>query len=145
VKLKIKTPDKREIELVAESSDKGPGTYLAMFAPRASGAYRATVTATAADGSPVGQRETGWTVEPETEEFRTLSANRPLLERIATETGGELLALSDLDAFVTSLPNRKIPQTESWTYPLWHQWQVFLIALTCLIGEWALRRWRGLP
>lgn len=145
VKLKIKTPDKREIELVAESSDKAPGSYQANFAPRTAGAYRATVTVNAADGSSVGSRDTGWSVEPQTEEFRTLTVNRPLLEQVASQTGGEVLALDGLDSFVASLPNRKIPVTESWTYPLWHQWHVFLIAIGCLIGEWGLRRWRGLP
>jgi uncharacterized membrane protein len=145
VKLKVHTPDKRELDLVAESSDQAPGAYQATFAPRAAGAYRATVTVMAADGSEVGTRETGWSVEPETEEFRTLTVNRPLLERIASSSGGEVLSLDGLDAFVASLPNRKIPVTESWTYPLWHQWQVFLLALACFVGEWGLRRWRGLP
>jgi uncharacterized membrane protein len=145
VKLKVKTPDQREIELVAESSDKAPGAYQATFAPRAAGAYRATVSVTAADGSEVGSRETGWSVEPETEEFRTLAVNRPLLARMAKETGGEVLTLDGLETFVASLPNRKIPITETWTYPLWHQWHVFLIAMACLVGEWGLRRWRGLP
>jgi hypothetical protein len=56
-----------------------------------------------------------------------------------------LVALNSLDSFVAGLPNRKIPLTESWTYPLRHQWQVFLIALVCLVGEWGLRRWKGLP
>jgi len=145
VSLKISTPDKREIEMVAEASDKSPGTYVASFQPRAGGAYRATVKVMSADGSEVGQRETGWAAEPETEEFRTLSVNRPLLERIASQTGGEVISLDRLESFVASLPNRKIPFTESWIYPLWHQWQVFFIALTCLIAEWGLRRWRGLP
>lgn len=145
VRLKVHTPDKREIELVAESSDAGPGLYQTTFAPREAGAYRATVSVTAADGSTIGQRETGWSVEPETEEFRTLAVNRPLLERIAKDSGGEVLELDGLDSFVGSLPNRKIPMTETWTYPLWHQWQVFTLALACLIGEWGLRRWRGLP
>jgi hypothetical protein len=103
------------------------------------------VTVNAADGSSVGSRDTGWSVEPQTEEFRTLTVNRPLLDNIASQTGGEVLALDGLESFVTSLPNRKIPVTESWTYPLWHQWHVFLIAIGCLVGEWGLRRWRGLP
>jgi len=145
VTLHVKTPDKREIELTAEASERGLGTYLASFAPRAAGAYRATVSVVGPDGSTVGERETGWSVEPETEEFRTLTANRPLLERLASETGGETLTADGLEAFVSSLPNRKIPIVESWTYPLWHQWQVFLLAITCLVGEWGLRRWRGLP
>jgi hypothetical protein len=145
VTLRVKTPDDREIELAAEASDRGPGMYAASFAPRAAGAYRATVDVIAPDGSTVGERQTGWSVEPETEEFRTLTANRPLLARLASETGGETLALDRLETFVGSLPNRKIPVVESWTYPLWHQWHVFVAAIACLVGEWGLRRWRGLP
>jgi len=145
VTLKIHTPDKRDIELVAESSDKAPGTYVASFAPRAGGAYRATVSVAGPDGSEVGQRDIGWSVEPETEEFRTLTVNRPLLEKLASQTSGEVLTLDGLESFVASLPNRKIPVVESWTYPLWHQWHVFVIAIACLVGEWGLRRWRGLP
>ncbi len=145
VALRVQTPDDHKIELVAESSDRSPGQYEALFAPRAPGVYRATITVTAADGSEVGQREIGWTVEPQTEEFRTLAVNRPMLEKLAKQTGGEVIALDDLDSFVSSLPNRKIPVTETWTYPLWHQSSVFLLAITCLIGEWGLRRWRGMP
>ena len=37
------------------------------------------------------------------------------------DTGGEVLTASGLDAFVSSLPNRKIPVVETWTYPLWQQ------------------------
>lgn len=145
VKLKVTGPDRREIEMVAEASTRGPGLYEATFAPRAAGAYRVAVNAVAADGSPVGERTTGWSIEPETEEFRELAANRPLLTKFARETGGEVISLDQLDSFVASLPNRKIPVTESWTYPLWHQWQLFTVALVCLIGEWGLRRWKGLP
>jgi uncharacterized membrane protein len=145
IAIKVKTPDKRQIELIAEASSAAAGTYEASFAPRVAGAYRAEVTVTAPDGSPVGQRETGWSVEPETEEFRTLTVNRPLLARIASQTGGEVLTLDALNSFVATLPNRKIPVVENWTYPLWHQWQVFLVAIGCLVSEWGLRRWKGLP
>lgn len=145
VTLKVQTPDKREISLNAESSDQAPGQYAAVFAPRVPGAYRAKVTVTAPDGSQVGQREVGWTAEPQTEEFRTLAVNRPLLEQIAQQSGGEVIDVHRLDQFVSSLPNRKIPITETWTYPLWHQSSVFLVAITCLIAEWGLRRWKGLP
>lgn len=145
VALRVQTPDGHKIELVAESSDRSPGQYEALFAPRAPGVYRASISVAAADGSDVGQREIGWAVEPQTEEFRTLAVNRPLLETLAKDTGGEVIDLDDLDPFVSSLPNRKIPVTETWTYPLWHQSSVFLLAIGCLIGEWGLRRWRGMP
>jgi len=145
VVLEVQTPDKQSIKLVAESSDKSPGQYSTLFAPRLPGVYRAKVTVTAPDGSEVGQREIGWTSEPQTEEFQTLSVNRPFLERLAQQTSGEVLDLAGLDRFVTSLPNRKIPIVETWTYPLWHQTSVFLFAIGCLIGEWGLRRWKGMP
>ena len=144
-KITVHTPDKRTIELVAEASGKAAGEYLATFAPRDSGPYRADVSVTGADGSEVGSRETGWALEPETEEFRTLSVNRELLARIAQESGGEVVTLGGLESFVASLPNRKIPVMETWTWPLWHQWSVLAAAISCFVGEWGLRRWRGLP
>ena len=144
VLLRVQTPDSHTIELIAESSDRSPGQYEALFAPRVPGVYRATVIVTAADSSEVGQREIGWTVEPQTEEFRTLAVNRPLLKQLAQQTGGEVISAGDLDRFVGSLPNRKIPITETWTYPLWHQSSVFFFAFGCLISEWGLRRWKGM-
>lgn len=145
VSIQVKTPDDRTIELVAESSDSSPGLYEATFAPRAAGAYRAAVSVKGADGSVVGERDTGWSVEPQTEEFRTLAVNTALLKQIADETGGEVVDQHSLARFVADLPNRKIPITESWTYPLWHQWPVFMLAVCCLVGEWGLRRWKGMP
>ena len=46
--------------------------------------------------------------------------------------------------FAGSLPNRKAPITESWSFPLWHQPAVFLFALLCFLAEWGLRRWKGM-
>lgn len=145
VNLRVTTPDQREIELVAESSDRAPGEYVAVFAPREPGAYRAQASVTSADGSEVGRRQTGWAVESKTEEFRRLSANRPVLEGLAESTEGEVVESDDLHSFVSSLSGRKVPITETWTWPLWHRWPVFLAAVVCLIGEWWLRRWKGLP
>ncbi|WP_425613906.1 glutamine amidotransferase [Anatilimnocola sp. NA78] len=144
VSISIKTPDARELTIAAESSEQSAGEYRASFVPRLAGAYRASVVVTAPDGSDVGRRDTGWSVEPETDEFRELAGNQPLLKRLAEESGGEVISLNNLSSFVSSLPNRKIPHVETWTYPLWHQWQVLAIAVGCLVGEWGLRRWKGL-
>ena len=145
VTLTVETPSKRQIELTAESSGEAAGQYVATFISRESGAYRAKVRVTAADASSVGQRETGWSVEPQSDEFARLAVNRELLSDLAKRTGGEVLSSSGLESFVNSLPSRKIPIVEEWTYPLWHQWPVFLLAIGCLVAEWGLRRWKGLP
>lgn len=145
ISLTVTTPENREITLAAESSDQTGGEYRAQFAPRSAGFYRAKITATAPDGSEVGQREAGWSAEPETDEFRDLSGNRALLDRLAADSGGAVSTLDGLEQFVTDLPNRKLPIVETWAYPLWHQWSVLMLAMGCLAAEWGLRRWRGLP
>ena len=93
---------------------------------------------------PIDQREIGWTAEPTTEEFRSLHPNRQA-SLICAPHGGEVLSLEQLDQFVTSLPNRKMPIVEPLIYPLWHRGAVLMFVFACLIGEWSLRRWRGLP
>jgi len=146
VRVVVSSPEKKEIEITAEPSDDMAGVYKTDFVPRTPGAYRATIIVTSADGSEVGRRETGWTSELATDEFRALVPNKELLERIAERTGGELVDESDLNAFARGLPNRKVPVTEPWTVPLWHHWGIFfMFTVSCLVGEWGVRRWKGLP
>jgi hypothetical protein len=145
VLVKIATPDGKHLELTAEPSDAASGVYATTYVPRIAGAYRAEVVVKALDGSEIGRRETGWVSEPASEEFRALQPNRALLERIARETGGEIVRLDDIDAFAASLPSRKIPITEPRVYPVWHNWLVFTLAVGLLVTEWGLRRLKGLP
>ena len=138
-------PHAKPLELTAEPSDRKAGVYEATYVPRQPGAYRAHAVVKAADGSEVGKVETGWTSEPAANEFRDLRANRELLERIAAGTGGEVVAAEDLDRFVDTLPTRAAEITEPYVVPLWHRPGVFLLAIACLVSEWGLRRWKGLP
>jgi uncharacterized membrane protein len=141
----LTTPQGETLKLRAEPSDLEAGTYVAHYLPRSEGAYRAKAVVTAPDGSLLGEQETGWTAQPGADEFHRLAANLPLLERLAKESGGEVVARDRLDEFVADLPNRKIPITEPWIYPLWHRPFVFLLAIGCLMAEWGLRRVKGLP
>jgi hypothetical protein len=100
---------------------------------------------TNAVGAEAGRAEAGWSSDPAATEFRSLKPNRALLEEIAARTGGEVVPADRLESFASSLPQRKVPVAESWTLPLWHQPVVFLFALACFIGEWGLRRWKGMP
>lgn len=145
VRVTVTPPDGKPIELVAEPVDATSGEYATTYVPRLTGTYRAEVVAAAADASEIGRRTTGWTAEPAADEFRSLAANRTLLERIAADTGGEVIELDALDEFVATLPNRKIPVTEPVIYPVWHRWAVLLAVVGLLVGEWGLRRWKGLP
>jgi hypothetical protein len=122
-----------------------PGVYEASYIPRQAGAYRVDAIVADVNGAEVGRAEAGWTSDPAAEEFRSLKPNRALLESIAKQTGGEMVALPDVERFVRTLPNRKAPITENASIPLWHTPVMFLFALACFVAEWGVRRWKGLP
>ena len=99
----------------------------------------------AADGSDVATVQDGWTAEPGRGEFAAIQPRRDLLQRLAAASGGEIVDPRDLPRFVADLPRREHVITETWIRPFWHQWWVFCLAACFLIGEWAVRRWKGLP
>lgn len=132
------------LQLTAEASSSEAGVYTVSYVPREPGGYHAEAVVIDSAGMEVGRAVTGWTSDPAADEFRSLKPNRALLENIASATGGEIIRADNLDNFANSLPRRKAPITESWSYPIWHQPLVLLFALACLAGEWGLRRWNGL-
>jgi uncharacterized membrane protein len=139
------TRSTNSIGLLAESSPKQPGVYTASYIPRQPGAYHAEAIVRDANGAELGRAEAGWTSDPAAEEFRSLKPNRALLEKLARQTGGEIVSAESLNRFVQSLPNRRAPITEMYSQPLWHTSAMFLFALACFVGEWGVRRWKGLP
>jgi hypothetical protein len=145
VRLTVTTPDGQTHQLRGEPSDQQAGSYVASYLPRQPGGYRVRAVVSAADGSAVGETEAGWTAELAADEFRNLTANRTLLREIVEESGGEIVEPESLEEFVANLPQRDIPIVEPWIYPLWHDPLIFLFAIGCLVGEWGLRRWKGLP
>ena len=140
----VSTSSTNSIHLNAEPSLAEAGLYESTYVPRFTGGYLAEAVVTDSDGVEVGRAQTGWAADPAAEEFKSLKPNRALLENIARQTGGEVIAADDLENFVTELPNRKAPITEAWSFPLWHTPVVFLFALACFASEWGLRRWKGL-
>lgn len=145
VSVAVSGPDGPRSELVAEASAREPGLYEAELVSGGVGAHRAAIRVSDPDGSEVAEKEIGWTSTPLVDEYRSLEPNRVLLERIARDSGGEMVHLEQLDRFASSLPSRDVPIKERWTYPLWHKWPVLAFVMFCLGAEWALRRWRGLP
>jgi hypothetical protein len=137
--------DTNYVQLTAEPSATIPGTYEATYIARQAGAYSAEAVVTRSDGRAAGQAATGWASDPAADEFRTLKPNRALMETIARQTGGEVVKLEDLDKFVRQLPQRHAPITETSTNPLWHNPLVFLFVIGCIVAEWGIRRWKGMP
>ncbi len=133
------------LRLQAEASAREAGLYETTFVPRLTGGYKATAVASNAVGGEVGRDEAGWSVDLAADEFRSLAPNLPLMQTLAARTGGEVVPLESLNAFVRTLPERRVPVMETWSYPLWHTPAMLVFAFACLLAEWGLRRWKGLP
>jgi hypothetical protein len=143
VALEVTAPGGEKTTLAAMPEGEA-GVYEASYLPRASGGYRVRARVTERDGQPGGEAETGWALDLAADEHRSIRANPALLQAIARKTGGQMVALADLETFARELPRRAAPIAEPRTRPLWHGWPVFAIAVACFAAEWALRRRKGL-
>ena len=133
------------LTLTAEASLEEAGVYSAVFVPQEPGTWTLTASALTSDSETLEADEAGVLFDPEVDEFREPGLNRDLLEQLAERTGGEVVEAERLDDFVSELQNRPAPVMTTWTMPLWDQPYVFLVVLGCLLGEWGLRRTKGLP
>jgi uncharacterized membrane protein len=149
VAIEVREPQGQKVQLTAEPVLTESGLFEATHIPRSNGGYFARAVVTDANGLELGDAKTGWAVDLEANEFRSIGTNRPLLERIANQTGGNVIELEALDEFVSKLPNRAAPITDTWVKPLWDLPgilpAIFMFVLMCFAGEWTLRRWKGMP
>jgi len=144
VELEISPLGGEPFTIAARADDQAAGEYTATYWSREPGGYLVTAKMLAADGSPIGTATVGWTAQPDAAEFRDLPINRALLEKMTRQSGGELIRDDQLIQFADDLPNKNVPVTETWVYPIWHHPWVMLTAMLCLCCEWGLRRWKGL-
>lgn len=144
-RLSLDSAPAEEVVLNAEASLNEPGVYSAVFVPKEAGAWTIEAEAATGKGERLTADKAGWIFEPEVEEFHGAGVNETLLAKLAELTSGETVAARDLDRFVSELQNKPMPVVEAWTMPLWDQPLVFLIVFVCLVGEWGLRRSKGLP
>ena len=149
VAIEIRDPYNQSIKLSAEPVFDESGIFEATYIPHYNGGYMARVSVTDTENIELGNAQTGWACDLDAREFRSIKVNRSLLENIAQRTGGKNIELNELDNFASSLPSQSVPITETWIRPLWDlRWlslTIFLFILICLVGEWTLRRWRGMP
>jgi uncharacterized membrane protein len=136
--------DTNSIKLLAEPAAGESGVYQVTYIGRETGAYLAEAVVSDEAGAEIGRAQAAWSSDLAAEEFKSLKPNRALLEQLARNTGGRVLAPGELEKFARQLSHEKVPVMETWTSPMWHRASVFLFALICFAAEWGLRRWRGL-
>ena len=126
-----------------------PGQFQAVWSAPKSGAYLTEVTAQRADPATGTVKELGRDVltfqrmDGVAENFHT-EQNRELLERLASQTGGQYWKLADLGKLAASIPFSEAGVTMRETRDLWDLPLVFLVLLLLRFSEWWLRRKWGI-
>jgi hypothetical protein len=82
---------------------------------------------------------------PESSEMLDLSTNRPLLEELASKSGGKVYTPEDVQELADRLVSQSIPETEYFEQKLWQWWVILAVVASLLTVEWVVRKWSGLP
>ncbi len=142
ITLTVTDPSGEIYTFPANPDDVEPGLYRGVFLANQDGGY--TVRAVAKplnDGQltwhPV---ETGWAINRDAEEYRTLGINRAWSEQITQQTGGQIIDADQVDDLVDLIASTEVPEVEIKTTPIWHTPWLLIAAILCFVGEWAIRR-----
>ena len=79
------------------------------------------------------------------EEMLELSANRPLLDELATATGGKVFEPDQCKELIETLLAQSSVVERRTVRPLRSSWWSFAFVLLLLCAEWSVRKWAGLP
>ncbi len=144
VEATVTTPLGEELELGMDwVVDGNAGEYATDFVPTEEGLH--TLTVRAYDGDDlIGVDEAFFQVAPQPSEYFDAGARTPLLERIASETGGifytpETVAALPEDLRVTGAGVTTVEEMDLWDMPV-----LLLVLLGLILCEWGYRRARGL-
>ena len=87
-------------ELFGEPDLEEEGSFKANFYPQQDGAYRAKVSVGENEGGKTSEREVGWVRNSIADETSRLRPERSVLERVAAASGGRVLEMGEVMAFV---------------------------------------------
>ncbi|MDE0363282.1 MAG: glutamine amidotransferase, partial [Rhodospirillaceae bacterium] len=119
-----------------------PGAYEATVLADAAGLYRFEASAEVGEET-LGRA--GYSVRRATgvSEHFQIQQNRPLLERVASLTGGRYFTLGQLDELPETIQFSEAGIVERELLDLWNMPFVFLLLLLLKAGEWVLRLFWG--
>jgi hypothetical protein len=139
----ISLPSGGETEVPLEWTIDRDGEYRATWLPEETGLHTVTVRATHV-GDTLFSRPASFAIAESRSEYFGANMNRPLLERIARETGGRFYTEDNLatlpeDLAVTGRGATIIEEKDLWDMPI-----VLLLLLGFVCAEWLYRRGKGL-
>ena len=119
-----------------------PGQYQAMVQANETGMYRFEAEARLDDDVLGSSRFAVRRASGIAEHFQ-IQQNRPLLENLASMTGGQYFSLDDLDALPETIQFSDAGILETEILDLWNMPIIFLLLIFLKAGEWVLRLFWG--
>ena len=119
-----------------------PGAYEATVVADAAGLYRFEARADLGEET-LGQADYSVRRATGISEHFQIQQNRPLLERLASLTGGRYFTLGQLDELPETIQFSEAGIVERELLDLWNMPFVFLLLLLLKAGEWVLRLFWG--
>src|SRR5690606_28182301 len=133
--IEAKAPDGTSVPVRFEPSGRADGRYTVAVDAREPGLYQVRLTATAG-GEKVGEAQTHVRrVDGVLEQFGSWQ-HRPMLERIARETGGSYWTLDDLAGLPEAIRYSHAGMVETSTLDLWNAPLGFLLLALFKGSEW---------
>lgn len=148
VTIQVTQPDGTIVEKRARPADDELGRYDIMVNAAAAGAWMCDVTACMESSDRRQEQLTtqhGWASQPDQEEMSSVALDQKWLKSVADNSGGRVVKYDELDDFVDDLQTKDAPVMETVSWPVWHQWSIFLVAVVCFAGDWTVRRRLGYP
>jgi hypothetical protein len=115
-----------------------PDLFAASFVADHEGEFTAHVK------SAAGERDRRFAVKAPRVEMEDVSVNRPLLNRLALETGGRVLTLADAPTELARIPSLERKTIDPTSNPLTNGWLPLIIFVVLITGEWVLRKVYGM-
>jgi len=123
---------------------EGEGRYAGEISGLPEGQYDVKVWAGMGDGS-VSELTLPLKIERSSEaEMADLSGDREFLQRISEASGGACINLDQIDTLPGLLADARLRQPRTAEIDLWNSAYLFLFVVSCLVGEWAIRKRLGL-
>jgi hypothetical protein len=149
VAVNVFADDKRVLRRKLEFVPDSPGIYTADLGELPSGSYRAELDAPVA--KPLLERDnvekvaTLFSVDPAAPaEQIELAADRGLLNRLATLSGGIMTEPSQAHELLGALGEEKRVDPRPRQFLLWNSWPLLILIVLVATGEWLLRKKVGL-
>jgi hypothetical protein len=118
------------------------GIYEGQLADLADGQYEILMVEPQLSGNPVAGR---FSVVAPPGEFARTEMDAGALTAAAEATHGTFYTVANADQLVADLPaGRRVPVQNLPPIPIWNRWWLLAAFLSCITGEWILRKRKGM-